>query len=315
MIARIFSLYIALFCIVCGTFTFALTTNAPSKAKVYWKGLDESGFRHPLDYDLTTLVRSIPLQGVASTAIRTGLSLVEESVRLQLLSTSVKVSDKQLPELEQSLIEACEILAISPPDLYIQSSSMANAYTLAIITQTDEGESRKPIVVVTSALLDQCTMPEIQAILGHELGHLKCEHSLYLTLGSLISGLISSTLSIRSNLVQDWRLSAEYSCDRAALLVAQDIDVVNGAMVKLYAGTGGNQDLNVEAFIAQSAEYKKLLKKANPLVKYSIQQERRTHPLPVIRVAELKKWAESDSYQKLLKRAAQLGQFMEEKSP
>jgi Zn-dependent protease with chaperone function len=302
-----FCLYIALSCIVCGTFAL---TNSPSKPRVYWNGLDESGFRHPLDYDLTALVRSSPLQGVASTVLRRGLSVVEEGLRLQLLSSSVKVSDKQLPALEQSLIEACEILAISPPELYIQSSSTANAYTLAIITQTAEGESKKPIVVVTSALLDQCTMPEIQAILGHELGHLKCEHSLYLTIGSLIS----ATLPIRSSLVQDWRLVAEYSCDRAALLVAQDIDVVNGAMLKLYAGTS-SQNLNVEAFIAQSTEYEEMLENANPIVKKSIQRERRTHPLPVRRVAELKKWAESDSYQNLLKRAAQLGQFMEEESP
>ena len=29
-------------------------------------------------------------------------------------------------------------------------------------------------------------------------------------------------------LTQDWRLAAEYSCDRAALLVAQDVNVVAG---------------------------------------------------------------------------------------
>eukprot|EP00980_Cylindrotheca_fusiformis_P005355 scaffold1138_cov128-Cylindrotheca_fusiformis.AAC.37 len=289
--------------------TFSLTSSSSKQQqRVCWKGLTPSGFRHPLDNDLTALVRSLPFHGAASNVVRRGLSLVEERLRLQLLSSSVKVSSKQLPWLEASFLEACEILAISPPELYVQSNVQANAYTLA--TKSEDGGSKKPILVVTSALLDQCTLPEIQAILGHELGHLKCEHSLYLSLGSVLG----SALPIRKNLVQDWRLAAEYSCDRAALLVAQDIHVVNGAILKLYAGTGSQQDLNIESFIAQSEEYDELLKDASPLIKRSIRQERRTHPLPIRRLAELKKWEASDSYQKLLQRAAQLEQVMKVES-
>ena len=51
------------------------------------------------------------------------------------------------------------------PELYVQSSPQANAYTLAL-----QGKDDKPaIVVVTSALLDRCTDEEVQAIIGHEL--------------------------------------------------------------------------------------------------------------------------------------------------
>lgn len=65
------------------------------------------------------------------------------------------------------------------PELCVQSSPQANANTLAL-----QGKDDKPaIVVVTSALLDRCTDEEVQAIFGHELGHLKWSHSLYLTLG------------------------------------------------------------------------------------------------------------------------------------
>jgi Zn-dependent protease with chaperone function len=290
---------------------FSVTTSKPPQQRVYWDGLAESGFRYPLDFDLTSLVRSYPLHGAASSAIRKSLSIVEEGLRLQLLSSSVRISEQQLPEIQDLLIEASKILTVPTPELYIQSSSVANAYTLASVTsknsnsKSDKSPASKPIIVVTSALLEQCSPPEIQAILGHELGHLKCEHSIYLTLGSLIA----STLPIQNQFVQDWRLAAEYSCDRAALLVAQDIDVVNGAMLKLFAGTN-NEDLNVEAFLAQSQEYDELLEKSNPLVKRSIQRERRTHPLPVRRLSELKKWSESDEYQKLLKRAAQLDQYL-----
>ena len=112
-------------------------------------------------------------------------------------------------------------------------------------------------------------------------------------------------------LIDDWRLAAEYSCDRAALLVTQDVQVVNGAMVKLFAGTN-SQKLSTEAFVAQCMEYEERLKTANPLVKMSIERERRSHPLPVRRVAELERYAKSEEYHTILKRAAQLGQFLKD---
>ena len=77
-------------------------------------------------------------------------------------------------------------------------------------------------------------------------------------------------------------MAAEYSCDRAALLVSQDVSVVAGAMLKLFAGT--SRATNTEAFIDQSREYEQLLKDANPLVKASIRRQLRTHPLPLKRV-------------------------------
>ena len=99
---------------------------------------------------------------------------------------------------------------------------------------------------------------------------------------------------------QQWRLAAEYSCDRAALLVAQDVNVVAGAMLKLFAGT--SRATNTQAFIDQSREYEQLLKDANPLVRNSIRMQQRTHPLPVKRVAELEKWFKSDEYKSLVTR-------------
>ena len=103
------------------------------------------------------------------------------------------------------------------------------------------------------------------------------------------------------SLLQDWRLAAEYTCDRAALLVAQDSDVVASSLMKLFAGTS-RYELSTEAFVEQSLEYDKQLQNANMLVRLSIQQQQRTHPLPVKRVAELEKWFRSDEYQKLVPR-------------
>mmetsp|Transcript_10159 Transcript_10159/g.16715 ORF Transcript_10159/g.16715 Transcript_10159/m.16715 type:complete len:307 (+) Transcript_10159:159-1079(+) len=275
------------------------TSSRDSRRNKILKGIDASQFRHPLDRDLTNFFSNAPLSNVATSAIQRSLSIVEQGVRLDLLSSSVKVSPNQMPELHESIQEAASILDMGVvPELYVQSSPQANAYTLALQNQ----DKNKPaIVVVTSALLDRCSDEEVQAIIGHELGHLKCSHSLYLTLGGLASTPLRALPLVGSQadkLLQEWRLAAEYSCDRAALLVSQDVSVVAGAMLKLFAGT--SRATNTEAFIDQSREYEQLLKDANPLVQASIRRQQRTHPLPVKRVGELEKWFESDEYKAIV---------------
>jgi Zn-dependent protease with chaperone function len=184
------------------------------------------------------------------------------------------------------------------PELYVQSSPQANAYTLAL---QGKDSSKPAIVVVTSALLDRCTDEEVQAIIGHELGHIKCSHSIYLTLGGIASTPLRGVPFLGSQaekLLQEWRLAAEFTCDRAALLVSQDVNVVAGAMLKLFAGT--SRATNTQAFIDQSREYERLLKDANPMVRASIRMQQRTHPLPVKRVGELENWFESDEYKAIV---------------
>jgi len=296
------------------THTSALTT--PHSTRVALKGLDEFQFRHPLDRDLTSRIQAAPFSKFGVQGLRNGFSVVEEGLRLDLLSKSVKVSEKQLPNFQELLVEACQVLDFDQedkpmPQLYVQSSTQANAFTLA-----SRGKSSAPIVVVTSALLDQCTESEVQAIIGHELGHLKCEHSLYFTLGSLASTPIRALPFVGSridSLQQEWRLAAEYTCDRAALLVAQDLKVVTSGLVKLFAGTT-KYSIDTDAFMAQCVEYDELLKSANPLVRMNIRNQQRTHPLPVQRVAELQKWAESDEYDRILKNGQEIGTIQNKSS-
>lgn len=277
-----------------------LAFSASASSRVSLKGIDASQFRHPLDRDLTSFVQNAPFTDLAEEAIRASLSLVEQGTRLDLLSSSVKVSSDQMPELHKAMETASRVLDMEVvPELYVQSSPQANAFTLAL-----QGRDNKPpIVVVTSALLDQCTDEEVQAIIGHELGHLKCSHSLYLSLGGLVSTPLRGLPLLGSQadqLLQQWRLAAEYSCDRAALLVSQDVNVVAGAMLKLFAGT--SRATNTQAFIEQSKEYERLLKDANPIVRASIRMQQRTHPLPVKRVAELEKWFNSNEYRRILEK-------------
>ncbi len=146
--------------------------KATEKAPIAIPNLESSQFRHPLDQRLTSFVRNAPFYGLAEDTLRRGFPLIEQGVRLDLMSSSVKVSSQQLPDLHDLLTEACSILSFPSdfvPELYVQSNPQANAYTLAIQSQMNEkaNKNKNPysssVIVVTSALVDRCTPRELQA--------------------------------------------------------------------------------------------------------------------------------------------------------
>lgn len=74
---------------------------------------------------------------------------------------------------------------MDPPELYVRQNPVPNAYTLAIA-------GRKPFIVVHTALLELLTLQELQAVVAHELGHLKCDHGVWLTVANVLaSGTVS----------------------------------------------------------------------------------------------------------------------------
>jgi Zn-dependent protease with chaperone function len=237
--------------------------------------------------------------------VRTGLAPpLEQMTRLDNLATGVKVTERQYPELHASFQEAIACLGgLDPqPELFVKSDPRPNAYTLAL-------RGGAPFVVVTSALVDGFSAAETQAVLGHELGHLVCEHSLWFSLGSIGSTLLPPLPGVGAaaeRLQQEWRRAAEFSCDRAALLVTQDAAVVSEALIKL--ASGSTRPVDVEAYLQQAREYDEALEKSSRFVR--TMQGRMladaTHPLPIRRVAELDRFARSAQYSRILAKGERL---------
>ena len=164
--------------------TTAQQTPPPSM-RVRLPCLKAEAFRHPLDKDATAAVQRSPLRFLENAVRTTAAPPLEQMMRLDNLATGVKVSEKQFPELYESFQEAITCLGgLDPqPELFVKSDPRPNAYTLAV-------RGGAPFVVVTSALVDGFSPAETQAVLGHELGHLVCEHSLWFSLGSIGSTLL-----------------------------------------------------------------------------------------------------------------------------
>ncbi|MDT5270710.1 MAG: hypothetical protein QOH49_2896, partial [Acidobacteriota bacterium] len=200
---------------------------------------------------------------------------------------------------------ACTTLGVDMPELFVQQNPMVNAFT---------GGVKRPVIVLHSQLIERLNDEEVLAVIAHEVGHIHAEHVLYITAARLlelaansalraapIAGLITEivTLTMRSALLA-WARRAELSCDRAALLVTQDVDVIGRTMMKLCGGTFASK-VDYDQFLAQARDFQKNYD-AKALDRFwaDIINAGLTHPFPVWRVAEIMSWVESGEYARLI---------------
>eukprot|EP00239_Pterosperma_sp_CCMP1384_P006417 CAMPEP_0197854368 /NCGR_PEP_ID=MMETSP1438-20131217/24537_1 /TAXON_ID=1461541 /ORGANISM="Pterosperma sp., Strain CCMP1384" /LENGTH=200 /DNA_ID=CAMNT_0043469077 /DNA_START=824 /DNA_END=1426 /DNA_ORIENTATION=+ len=192
------------------------------------------------------------------------------------------------------------------PDLYIKQNPSPNAYTLAI-------NGRKPFIVVHTSLIELLSLDELQAVIAHELGHLKCNHGVWLTVANLIAtsalsipavgGVVSSGME---EALMRWVRAAEFSCDRAALVVVQDPRVVASVLMKLAGGSSSlAPHLNVDAFIEQAQSYENATADAVGRFMRRAQTRELSHPLPVVRAAAINQWGSSAEYNAILANGVQ----------
>lgn len=276
--------------------------------RVALPGLNPDRFRHPFDRQATARLRRVPL---LESVVRQGSSLMEEAIFLENISSSILVGPNQMSSLYQLLAEACEILDIKDiPQLYVKQQPVPNAYTMAF-------QGKKPFIVIHTSLLELMTPVEIQAVIAHELGHIKCEHGVWLSVANLLAFGLATFGWIPGQLLADnlsstilpWRRAAEFTCDRAALLVVQDTDVVITTMLKLVGGvsTAALGSVSAEEFLKQAEQFKNASTQSRYGRFFSEQlQESRSHPLPVIRAQEITSWAKSLEYNSLVQRGTVL---------
>ncbi|WP_446684844.1 M48 family metallopeptidase [Cyanobacterium sp. IPPAS B-1200] len=262
-------------------------------------GLKADDFRHPLDLQATTNLKQLPGLDIAMRGILG--SVAEDFFYMNNIASSILIGEKQLPHLHQLLLNASSILDIEAPQLYLKQNPVPNAYTLAI-------RGKKPFMVIHTSLLEILTDEEVEAVIAHELGHLKCEHGVYLTLANLIvlaTGLLPTwgsilAQSMQSQLLQ-WLRCAEFTCDRAALLVAQDPKIVMSVLMKL---TGGSPSLasklNLDAFMEQVKDYQQMSNTDIGEMLQDMQTAQLTHPLPILRAKAIQNWSSTPEYYNLL---------------
>jgi Zn-dependent protease with chaperone function len=156
-----------------------------------------------------------------------------------LRAEGVKVSERQLPELDATFKDVCRQLGVSKiPALYvIQQGGALNAFATR--------QAGRDFVVVFSDMLEALgpDSNEMRFILGHEVGHLRSGHPLKQSL--LAPGLFCPLIG------PAYRRAWETSCDRYGAYAAQDSQAAVRAMLVLSGGPKNGPQMDGQAFADQ----------------------------------------------------------------
>ena len=154
-------------------------------------------------------------------------------LRSQLAKESIKV--QPLSRLDLIIRRCGIILGLNVlPESFIISSDMPQAFTFG----TDE----EPMLAMSSSMLEIMDEKELEAVIAHELGHVKSGHLVYHTLAELLVQGASFSFSLMGLdlltepiklLLLAWHRDSEISADRASILVTNDLDVIKSMFSKL----------------------------------------------------------------------------------
>jgi Zn-dependent protease with chaperone function len=271
--------------------------TTPARRRVTLTGISSRAWEHPADRGALTALRELCGFDDALKAINALWN--ERAWRLEFLGSAIRVDHRQYPRVYRIFAEAGSALDLAElPELFVRYDRTLNGMCVGMA---------KPFIVVNSGALELLDDDELRCLIGHELGHLMSGHAVYRTMmdilttwarrvawlpvGSIVlMGLVAA--------LREWWRKAELSADRAGLLSCQDPAASLRLSMKL-AGGGDLSEVDTAAFIEQAAEYERGGDLRESLIKMRMVAFR-THPLPVARAAELRRWADSGEYQRVL---------------
>jgi Zn-dependent protease with chaperone function len=263
-------------------------------------GIAPEAYRHPLDQQATAALRAVP--GIEFTISKLSRFSVEHILYVEFCATGVRVSPKQCSRIYTLLQEACATLDVPEPALFLSQTPIANAFALG---------RERPTMVLHTGIVELLTEEELLGVIAHELGHIHCGHSIYrlilllIELASRVGGSylgIGDVISVPVRVaLLEWARKAEFSADRAGILVTQNPEVVFSTLFKL---TGGSpkifEQMDREEYLKQADEYDRPdTTKLDRFYKAAIETGM-THPIPVLRAREALRYGASEEYQAIL---------------
>jgi Zn-dependent protease with chaperone function len=275
----------------------------PTPKRVLLKGIDPVAFQHPLDRQATDQMKKIKgFDTFMSKFIEYGFERIEYVLNI---ASSVRVGARQLPKLYEMLQEACAVLDVPEPELYVSSQGGVNAFTSG---------ANSPYIVLGGGLIDLMDDDEVMAVIAHELGHIKCRHVLYKCMARWIEAVAEvigdASFGIGGLLVLPieiglltWDRRSELSADRASLLAVQEARPCINMLMKLAGGTTRLAgQLDPEEFLTQVRSYGDDMDKSTTdrVYRFLASMSKGTHPFAIERAKQLNDWIDSPEFEQIL---------------
>ncbi len=261
-----------------------------------YPNISSKAYEHPADRAATAALKAIPM---LDPLVRKLIEWrYERAMRQFFLGTSVKVSERQLPELWASHTAVCRILDLEEVyDLYVTTPVLGGGATIG---------SEKPMIVLDSMVLDRLEAGEQRVVVAHELGHILSDHIVYtsaltilLSVGGSMPMLFDLPFRAVRTVLLEWYRAAELTCDRAATLAVRDPRIVCRTLMVMAGGIAADR-LNLDAFMTQALEYE-TWDDPSDRVRRFFNELSATHPYAVRRVSEVMKWVQSGEYDRILR--------------
>lgn len=273
------------------------SANTPDRRRRTFPGISSRAYEHPSDR--TALVALRKIEGFDMLLRKLNSFINERAIRLELLADGVKVSELQFSRLNDMLEDAVATLDLGfMPEMYVVQNPRPNAFAVGM---------DRPAVVVTTGLYELMDDSEMRWVVGHEVGHILSGHAVYVTMMMWLKNMAERLswmpigkwgIEMVQAALREWFRKAELSCDRAGLLVEQDLDTGMRALMKL-AGGSHLAEMNPVAFLEQAREHEGGGGVRESILKL-INLNPRTHPYTSIRALELTRWVESGEYHRVL---------------
>ena len=217
--------------------------------------ISSKAYEHPADRAATAALGSIPmLDYVVRKLIEFGY---ERALRQTYLGASVRLGHRPAAAHLGAPTSARSAALDMPEeyDLYLTQQPLANAATIG---------AGKPIIVLNSATVELLDERGIEAVIGHELGHILSDHVLYRTALMILIRLGSRVrLPILAGTCRCWPCATRCSSGRARRScpaiarrrsTTRDPRVVCSMLMTMSGGARADE-LNLDAFKRQAMEY------------------------------------------------------------
>jgi Zn-dependent protease with chaperone function len=208
-----------------------------------------------------------------------------------LIGSAVRISGQQVSQLGQLFAECAT--AVQPPAVqgFVVQSPLLNAYSF--------GMQEPQAIVLFSGLIEHLDEDELRFVIGHEMGHVLFRHT---QVNSFVGGIggvpgIPLVSELAGLALLGWSRCAEYSADRIGLLACGRLDKAQSAIVKLMSGPQMAASVSMDELERQAEQVRSDFLAA-------LGQVGNAHPFAVLRLRELRRFAQSEAYDRL---ATQMG--------
>ena len=175
------------------------------------------------------------------------------------IGTLVRASPRQFPELYELSTTAAARLSMRPVRVYVIRAAGMNVYPLGLWS--------KPLIVITSSMVDHLEMEDLQFFIARELSHIQAGHTwLRVLLKPLGSSVAIIGKLLNTMIFGDWINRSELTADRGAFIVCGSLTTSIRAMLKFGVGVKLFNQMDIQEFLDQIQDVSNVSSRITALV-------------------------------------------------